>query len=99
LPDVIRKTAHRFLNNFNAQMYSLMCDSTDPDNEKIREAAAAGAQSVGFILSGIFVASFGWLPGIASVIAVIVAKRFATAGYDAVCRTWMEQLRVDGREP
>ena len=47
---------------------------------------------LGGVLSGVFVATFGWLPGIAAVIAVIVAKRFGKSGYDAVCKTWKEQL-------
>jgi hypothetical protein len=92
LPDVVRKTAHRFLDNFNRQLYSLVCDSSDPDHAKLRQAAASSAQSLALVLSGVLVASFGWLPGLASVIAVLVAKRFGKAGYDAVCQTWKEQL-------
>jgi hypothetical protein len=92
LPDFVRKVAHRFLENFNGQMYALVCDRNDPENAKILEAVAAGAQSLGLVLSGVFVATFGWLPGVAAVIAVIVAKRFGKSGYDAVCKTWKEQL-------
>jgi hypothetical protein len=91
-PDVARKVAHRFLQNFNRQMYSLCCDSADPDHEKIRQAASAGAEKLGYVLGGIFVGTFGWLPGIATVLGVIVAKRFGGAAYDAVCSTWKEQL-------
>jgi hypothetical protein len=92
LPDSVRRAAHRFLNNFNAQMYSLVCEAQDPDNQKLRKAAATSVKSLGLVLSGVLVATFGWLPGIASVIAVLVAKRFARSAYDAVCQTWKEQL-------
>ena len=93
LPGTARQIGHKFLENVNAQMYKLICDADDADNKKIRNAAAAGVQDLSFVLSGIFVATFGWLPGIASVVGVIVAKRFARAAYDAVCKTWKEQLR------
>jgi hypothetical protein len=43
-------------------------------------------------VSGALVATFGWLPGIATVIAVIIAKRAAGAGYQAFCETWKERL-------
>jgi hypothetical protein len=92
LPEFARKTAERFLSLFNQQMYTLVCDEKDPDNKTIRSAAAQGAEAFGYALSGVFVATFGWLPGIATVIAVIVAKRFANAGFQAVCQSWKEQL-------
>jgi hypothetical protein len=93
LPDFARKTAERFLNRFNRQMFSLICDKKDPDNDKVRSAAAQGAEVLAYVLSGTLVATFGWLPGIATVIAVIIAKRAAKAGYGAFCETWEEQLK------
>jgi hypothetical protein len=92
LPDFARKTAERFLSLFNRQMYALVCDEKDLDNKTVRSAAAQGAEALGYALSGIFIATFGWLPGIATVIAVIIAKRFASSSYQAVCQTWKEQL-------
>ncbi|HVT15487.1 MAG TPA: hypothetical protein VHQ90_04795 [Thermoanaerobaculia bacterium] len=92
LPEFTTRAAALFLKRFNQQMYSLVCDSTDPDHDKIRSTAAQGAAALGFAISGALVATFGWLPGIASVIAVIIAKRFAKAGYQAVCEAWKEQL-------
>ena len=92
LPTFARQTAQRFLSKFNRQMYSLVCDAADPDHEHIRSAAAQGVEALGYAISGAFVVAFGWLPGIATVIAVIVAKRAANAGYQAFCETWKEQL-------
>jgi hypothetical protein len=92
LPDFARQTADRFLKRFNAQMYSLICDDTDPDNEKVRAAAEQGLQALGYAVSGALVVAFGWLPGIATVIGVIIAKRAAKAGYQAFCESWKEQL-------
>ena len=67
LPDVARKTAERFLSLFNHQMYALVCDERDPDNKIIRSAAVQGAEAFGYALSGVLIATFGWLPGIATV--------------------------------
>lgn len=91
-PDFARKMAERFLTLFNQQMYSLVCDETDPDNKVIRDAAGQGAQALGYALSGVLVATFGWLPGIATVIAVIIAKRVASSSHQALCQTWKERL-------
>jgi len=73
-------------------MYSLICDENDPDNKTIREGAAGGAEKLGYAISGALVITFGWMPGIASVIAVIIMKRMAKSGYAAFCETWKEQL-------
>jgi hypothetical protein len=91
-PAVLRQVAQRFLTNFNAQMYSLVCESADEDNKKLRAAAKTSVESLGLFLSGFFVATFGWLPGIASILAVLVAKRFANSAYDAVCKVWKDQI-------
>jgi hypothetical protein len=93
LPDFARMTAHRFLTRFNSQMYSLICDDTDPEHEKIRSAAAQGGEALGYAISGALVVAFGWLPGIATVIAVIIVKRAAKAGYQAFCETWRDQIK------
>lgn len=90
--DFARGVAERFLSKFNRQMYSLICDSTDPDHEKVKSAAAQGAEALGYAISGAFVVSFGWLPGIATVVAVIIAKRAGKAGYQAFCETWHERF-------
>jgi transcription antitermination factor NusG len=37
------QTAERFLQKFNLQMYCLICDSTDPDNAKLRAADDCGS--------------------------------------------------------
>jgi hypothetical protein len=92
LPDFARKTAERFLTLFNQQMYSLICDEKDPDNKVVRTAAAQGAQALGYALSGVFIATFGWLPGIATVIAVIIAKRIGSSSHQALCQSWKEQF-------
>lgn len=90
--DFLRDVARGFLTRFNEQMYALVCESRDPDNKKIMDALAAGTETLGYVLSGVFVATFGWLPGVASVIAVLVAKRFASASHQAVCDAWKKQL-------
>jgi hypothetical protein len=87
-----RSLATRFLDKFNKQMYMLICDATDPEHEKIRSAAAQGMETLGYALGGALVVTFGWLPGIATVIAVIIVKRVQKAGYAAFCETWKENL-------
>src|SRR5258708_7782906 len=92
LPDTMRKIGERFWQNFNRQMYSLVCDERDPDNAKLRDAAGQGMETLGYVLSGVFVASFGWLPGIATVVALLIAKRICHTGYKTACELWKEQL-------
>jgi len=92
LPPFVRTVAQRFLDRFNRQMYSLICDQNDPDNAKLRFAASEGIEKLGYVLSGALVVTFGWMPGIASVIAVIIVKRIAKSGYGAFCETWKEKL-------
>ncbi|HEY6252458.1 MAG TPA: hypothetical protein VI685_21085 [Candidatus Angelobacter sp.] len=92
LPQFVRKTGERFLKMFNQQMYSLICEQTDPDHEKLRVAAMQGLEPLGYTLSGALIATFGWLPGIATVAGVMIAKRIAKSGYKAVCETWKERL-------
>ena len=92
LPQSVRQAAGLFLDKFNREMYSLVCDEKDPDHDTIKKAAVKGADALGYALAGAFVATFGWLPGIATVIAVIVAKRAGKAGYEAMCSTWKKQL-------
>lgn len=94
--DVLEKIAHKFLNRFNKQLYSLICDPNDPDNPLIRSAIESGTQNLGLVLGGVLVASFGLLPGIATVIAAIILKRIVKAGYSTVCDVWQEQLKPDG---
>ena len=93
MPDFARKLAERFLSRFEREMYSLICDSDDPDNEKIRSAALQGGEILAYAISGALVATFGWLPGIATVIAVIIAKRLVKSGHGAFCDTWAERLK------
>src|SRR5688500_7349488 len=50
LPDFTRKVAERFLKRFNHQMFSLICDRNDPDNEKARSAAAQGVEVFAYVI-------------------------------------------------
>lgn|SRR5579871_6160944 len=84
--------AKRFLNKFNAQMYSLVCDDTNPDNAKLRDSLSQGVAAMSYAVSGVLVTTFGWLPGIATVIAVIIAKQAAQAGFLLFCEAWKERL-------
>lgn len=91
--DVLERIAKRFLTRFNFQLYSLICNPDDPDNQKLRTAIEGGTQSLGLVLGGILVAHFAWLPAIAVVIAAIVAKRVVKSGYESVCGEWGEQFK------
>src|SRR5918912_1006988 len=93
--DFLGRTASLFLTRFNEQLYSLICNPNDPDNPVIRTALESGTQSLGLVLGGVLVASFGWLPGIAAVIAAIILKRVVKVGYGATCEAWKEQLKPD----
>src|SRR5437763_1413100 len=88
--DFVQKVATEFLRRFNRQLYGLICDPQDPDNPVIRTALESGTQNLGLVLGGVLVASFGWLPGVATVIAAIIVKRIVKAGYSTVCDVWKD---------
>src|SRR5207253_9644992 len=67
--DLLERAANLFLTRFNKELYSLICNPDDPENPVIRGALESGTQNLGLVLGGVLVASFGWLPGIATVIA------------------------------
>lgn len=90
--EFVQRAAVTFLRRFNRQLYSLVCDPADPDNHIIKTALESGTQNVGLVLGGVLVASFGWLPGVATVIAAIIVKRLMKASHTAVCETWKESL-------
>lgn len=90
--DFLQDLARTFLDRFNHQMYALICDPSDPDNPKTLAALEIGVEHFGIFLGGVLVANFGMLPGIAVIVAAILAKRFASAAHMAVCDTWKAQL-------
>jgi len=90
--DFLERVARRFIKRFNRQLYNLICDPNDPDNPTIRTALEGGTQSLGLVLGGFLVASFGWLPGIAAVVTAILVKRIIKGGHEAVCEVWAEQF-------
>jgi hypothetical protein len=89
-PEFLRQLGQRFVKKFGAQMYSLLCDKNDPDNAKVVEATKAGAEKLALMLAGYLVVGIGLLPGIATAIAVLVAKRVVDAAHDSLC----EQLKA-----
>lgn len=93
--EVLERAASLFIERFNRQLYNLVCNPDDPDNPLIKNAVEGGTQSLGLVLGGALVATFGWLPGIAAVVAAILLKRIVNAGYSTVCEVWREQLEGD----
>jgi hypothetical protein len=91
-PEWLRKLGQRFLEKFSAQMYSLVCDKSDADNAKVVKAIGEGTEKLALLLVGVLMANFAWLPAIASVVAVIIARRVVEAGHGALCQTWKETL-------
>jgi hypothetical protein len=87
-PDFLRGVARKFQDRFNQQMYSLICEASDLEHAKIREAVTAGAEHLGYVLAGLFFATFGWMPAVATVVGAIVAKRVMKAGHGALCEQW-----------
>lgn len=90
--DFVENVGRQFLRRFNGQLYSLCCDAEDPENTKVKTALDLGIQAGATALAAVLVATFGWLPGIASVITVIIVKRFGDAIYDTACQLWKDEL-------
>lgn len=91
-PVWLRELGQKFLHKFNRQMYSLVCDERDEDNAKIRAVMGSGAEQIALVMSGVLVASFGLLPGIATAVAVIVAKRLVKSTHEALCEQWKKSV-------
>jgi hypothetical protein len=72
--------------------HSLVCNKDDPDNAKVVQAAGDSAEKLALVLSGALVSTFGWLPAIATAVAVIIAKRAFKAGHAALCELWKSSL-------
>lgn len=87
-PVWLQKLGKNFVESLNTQLYSLVCEEKDPDNVKVRQALGGGAEQIALVISGVLVATFGLLPGIATAVAVIVGKRIIAAGHTALCKTW-----------
>ena len=89
-PVWLKDLGENFLKKLNHQFYSLFCNKQDPDYPKIDLALGDGIEKVALVLAGVLVTTFGLLPGIATAVAVIVAKRVINAGRDALCATWKD---------
>jgi hypothetical protein len=87
-PGLTREVGRRFLAKFHEGMLSLICNDLDRDNVAIRLAVTEGIEALTLAISTTLMHSFGWIPAIAGVIAVILAKRIAAVGYEAFCETW-----------
>jgi hypothetical protein len=87
-----KELGEKFLRKLNHQFYSLFCNTQDPDYPKIDLALGDGIEKVALVLSGVLVTSFGLLPGIATAVAVIIAKRVIDAGRKALCETWKDTV-------
>ena len=70
-----------------------MCNPNDPDNAKVKAAILSGGETTGLILGGVLLAHFVWLPGIVTVVASLLVKRFARCAYDEACFLWGEELK------
>ncbi len=83
----------RFLRRFNRNLHDLMCNPNDPDNAKVKEAILSGGEAAGYVLGGVLLAHFVWLPGIVAIVAALLLKRFAQCAYDEACQLWADELK------
>src|SRR4029077_15899391 len=54
-PSYAENLGRRFLDKFNAQMYSLICDEANSDNAKFRESLTEGTAALSYAISGALV--------------------------------------------
>lgn len=90
--DFLRDVAVKFVDKFNYLLYRLICDPSDPDHEQVKASIVAGTEKLAYILAGLLAANFGMLPGIAAVVATLIAKRLFKAGHEALCERWTEEF-------
>lgn len=91
-PVWLKELGENFVKKLNHQFYSLFCNKDDPDYPKIDFIFGEGIEKVALVLAGVLVTSFGLLPGIATAVAVIIAKRIIGSTRDAVCATWKDTV-------
>ncbi len=91
--DELKAIGYRFLQRYNRALYDLMCNPKDPDNAKFKNAILSGGESAGLVLGGFLLAHFFWLPGIVTLVASLLVKKFASCTYDEACFLWGEQLK------
>ncbi len=85
--DSFRQIASKFLGRFEKDMYTLICDKSDPDNAAIVKLGL-DPKTIGLLLAGYLTAHFAILPGIAVVLASLFAKRFVGTAYMTACDEW-----------
>ena len=93
--DILRRFGRRFWRRFQRTLYSLACDPSDPDHERLREAIEKGGSQLGLVLAGIFIANFGWLPAIATCVAALVVKRLTADVHASACELWHAELGLN----
>lgn len=92
IADKLKSIARRFLDRYNRSLYELICNPSDPDNAVIKTAVQQGTEKLGLVLAGILVASFGWLPGLVTVVVALLLKRFVNVTHSTACEIWKQEL-------
>lgn len=93
--DDLRALGQKLFLRWEKAAYALICGEADEDKddrEKLVSAFGLDAITVAAALSGLLVAHLGLAPALASVIAVILVKRFAPVAYGVFCEAWKEHL-------
>ena len=98
LADKFKEIAMSFLDRFHKDLYRLMCDTNDADNQKIRDAFSTGEESAAIFVSSLVLVHFAWLPAIATIVIGLIIRRFvkslATSTYDQACAAWGKELGI-----
>jgi hypothetical protein len=91
----IRKLGQRIFRRWEKEAYILVCGTSageEADRKAISDAFGIGATTVATFIATGLINTFGLAPAIASVIAVIIIKRFFHPAYQEFCAVWSERL-------
>jgi hypothetical protein len=93
--ETLQELGRRIVRRLSRELYKLLC-GTDPedssDRKKLADVLGLGEAAVAGALTGILVTGFGVAPAIATLVAVLIAKRIIAPTLDEFCKFWGEQL-------
>lgn len=95
--DGVKALGRKILLHWAREVHSLACGTSEDDaadRNKLKDAFNLGDATIAGAITTLLVGSFGVAPAIATVIAVILAKRFIATGWVDVCAaidSWIKE--------
>lgn len=94
LKDDVLRLGESIFNRWNLEAYKLICGSAKNDRESQKRILDAfiDEKTLAGYFAALFVMNFGVAPAIASVIAVLIVRRFFRPALEEFCKVWRNHL-------